>query len=136
MLTQFVRPVECVYRAHLSLTLGGKFSFKHCMVAQSLAFKTSFGCVPGEDATIVKLVENFWGGSKVLQMCDLCTRCLCFTHLGPESAQSNVSDSLVCGLESERASPDLSLSLSFRRVNGDFWRKIIFHFDPEINCSV
>ena len=77
----------------------------------------------------------FWGGSKVLQMCDLCTRCLCITHLGPESAQSNVSDSLVCGLESERASLDLSLSLSFRRVNGDFWRKIIFHFDPEINCS-
>ena len=38
MLTQFVCPVECVYRAHLSLTLGGKFSFKHCMVAQSLAF--------------------------------------------------------------------------------------------------
>ena len=186
MLTQFVHPVECVYRAHLSLTLGGKFSFKHCMVAQSLAFikncvlfgflstgamihissntpswlwelqnfqylvppslllaffcdkntETFFECVPGEDATIVKLVENFWGGSKVLQMCDLCTRCLCITHLGPESAQSNVSDSLVCGLESERASPDLSLSLSFRRVNGDFWRKIIFHFDPEINCSV
>ena len=69
-------------------------------------------------------------------MCDLCTRCLCITFLGPESAQSNVSDSLVCGLESERASPDSSLSLSFRRVNGDFWRKIIFHFDPEINCSV
>ena len=68
-------------------------------------------------------------------MCDLCTRCLCITFLGPESAQSNVSDSLVCGLESERASLDLSLSLSFRRVNGDFWRKIIFHFDPEINCS-
>ena len=77
----------------------------------------------------------FWG-SKVLQMCDLCTRCLCITHLGPESAQSNVSDSLVCGLESERASPDLSLSLSFRHVNGDFWRKVIFHFYPEKNCSV